>query len=140
MFWFFNKENVNKIYKGNFKEEQKLFLEDADKAYTDTFKKLDMTGFAKYASRSLYMVVYRSLSYERPWASVSDKFKTTTWFMLDSNSDGSFSVKKETVFDKVRVSKDLKLSISNDIVEKWDIKVKSNKYYIDNIVQLEGGY
>ena len=120
---------------GGFNSLQKDFLECADEAYTMTFKQLDMSHFAKYASRSLYITIYRSLSLERPWASVSNKFKNTTWTLLAEDSKG-FVASKATVFDKVNVTRQLKLSVADDYKEFWFI-TKNNKgdFIVDNISQ-----
>ena len=111
---------------GGFKGVHKDFLKAADEAYLLTFKSKDMRHFAKFATRALYMVVYRTLSMERPWAGISDKFRETTWNLVELNQDGSFIASKSTTFDKVAVSKQLKLSVADDYTELWYVTTSSN--------------
>lgn len=122
---------------GGFKTSQKNFLEAADNAYILTFKQLDMSHFAKFASRQLYMTIYRSLTVERPWAGVSNKFKKTTWTLLEVDNNGNFLASKDTVFDKVNVSRQLKLSVADDYSELWGV-VKNNtgEYIVERITYL----
>lgn len=138
MFGLFKRATESSIdFVGGFKSSQKDFLESADAAYAMTFKQMDMSHFAKFASRPLYMDIYRSLTLERPWAGVSDKFKKTTWTLIETDKDGSFLASKETVFDKVNVSKQLKLSVADDYKELWGV-VKNNTgdYVVEKISQM----
>jgi hypothetical protein len=138
MFGLFKKTNDSPVvFTGGFKHSQREFLESADAAYLLTFKQMDMAHFAKYASRQLYMTVYRSLTLERPWAGVSDKFKKTTWILIETDSEGSFMTQKETVFDKVNVSKQLRLSVADDYNELWGVsKNATGDYIVQKITQL----
>lgn len=125
---------------GGFKGAQKDFLESADEAYLLTFKQMDMSHFSKYASRTLYMTIYRSLTVERPWAGVSDKFKKTTWTLLETAEDGSFLASKMTTFDKVNVSRQLKLSVADDYKELWGVvRNSSGSYIVERITEDRGG-
>ena len=121
---------------GRFTKDQKEFLENADEAYNLTFKTMDMRHFAKYSSRPLYMMVYNSLTLDRPWADVSNKFKKTTWTLLEIDTDGNFLVSKKTVFDKVSVSKQLKLSVADDYQELWGVVVKGPSYIVERIKEV----
>lgn len=124
-------------FTGGFKSAQKSFLEEADEAYLLTFKQMDMAHFAKYASRQLYMVIYRSLTLERPWACVSNKFKKTTWMLIEAEQDGSFLCQKNTVFDKVNVSKQLRLSVADDYKEMWGVvRSSTGGYEVAKIAEL----
>lgn len=124
-------------FKGGISSAQRKFLESADAAYLLTFKQMDMGHFAKYASRQLYMVIYKSLTLERPWAGVSDKFKKTIWTLIEVTEDNSFLVEKETIFDKVNVSKQLRLSVADDYKEWWGITMNATGgYVIEKITQV----
>lgn len=136
MFWGNRRliSNSSISFKGGFISKQKEFLQEADDAYAMTFRQLDMSHFAAYASRNMYMVVYKTLSYERPWAGISNKFKTTKWTLLEVDEEGCFLALKETVFDRVNVSKHLKLSVADDFKELWGVIVDSSgKYKIERI-------
>lgn len=125
------------VFTGGFKAEQKNFLDCADGAYLLTFKQMDMSHFAKYASRQLYMIIYRSLTLERPWAGVSDKFKKTTWTLIETDAEGNFLASKETIFDKVNVSRQLSLSVADDYRELWGVsKNNTGGYIVEKITQL----
>lgn len=135
---FKSNSNASLIFVGKFKSAQKEFLELADEAYLLTFKQLDMKHFAKYSSRQLYMNIYRSLTLERPWACVSDKFKKTTWSLIETEGD-DFLATKETVFDKVNVSKQLKLSVADDYKELWGVSRNTiGEYIVERITEVEG--
>lgn len=138
MFGLFKKRIDSPVtFKGGFSSSQKGFLESADAAYLLTFKQMDMRHFAKYASRQLYMIIYRSLTLERPWAGVSDKFKKTTWTLIETNKQKDFLVQKETVFDKVNVSKQLRLSVADDYKELWGVTVNAaGDYVVEKITQI----
>lgn len=138
MFGLFKKTNDSPVtFSGGFKHAQKEFLEEADAAYLLTFKQMDMTHFAKFASRTLYMTIYRSLTLDRPWAGVSDKFKKTKWTLIETDKEGRFLVQKETEFDKVNVSKQLKLSVADDYKELWGVsKSATGDYVVEKITQV----
>lgn len=139
MFSFLKKQSGNHPIKRleEFKSNQFDFLILADCAYLMTFKQMDMAHFAKYASRQLYMKVYTTLSLERPWAGVSDKFKKTKWSLVESCDDSSFKASKEVVFDKVNVSKQLKISVADDYKELWHVfKKPTGDFVVESIIQL----
>lgn len=124
-------------FEGGFKSKQREFLEKADYAYLLTFKTMDMAHFARYASRALYMTIYHSITLERPWAGVSDKFKKTTWELIESDENGQFLAHKVTVFDKVNVSRQLKLSVADDYEELWGVvKNVAGEYVVEKIQQM----
>lgn len=134
MFGFLKKVVDDPIsFDSKFSSKEKDFLEEADEAYLMTFKQMDMKYFAKFASRTLYMNIYRTLSVDRPWAGVSNRFKKTKWSMVDESKTG-FRCTKSTVFDKVNVTKQLKLSVADDYVELWYIsKTDSGKLTVEDI-------
>lgn len=137
MFGLFKKSGSPVSFKGGFSGSQKDFLESADDAYALTFKQMDMSHFAKYASRPLYISIYRSLAVERPWVGVSNKFKKTTWTLINKDKNGNFEASKDTVFDKVNVSRQLKLSVADDYSELWNVtKNNAGDYIVDKITIL----
>jgi hypothetical protein len=134
---FKSNSNSSLIFIGNFKSNQKDFLERADEAYLLTFKQMDMSYFAKFASRNLYMMIYRSLTSERSWVGVSNKFKKVTWTMIEQDKEGSFLASKDTIFDKVNVSRQLKLSVADDYRELWGvIKSIDGNYTVERISEV----
>lgn len=137
MFLSFKKKDIpssnKKSYDRKLSKSQINFLNEADYNYTMTFKTLDMKYFSKYASRELYMSIYYTLSVERPWIGISDKFKHTTWKLLEVDENNNFLVQKTTTFDKVKITKQLKLSVADDYSEYWVIVCINNKMVVEKI-------
>lgn len=130
-------EDCNVSYIGLFPDKLKNFLETSDSAYCLTFKQMDMSHIAKFVSRGLYMNIYKSLTYERPWVGVSNKFKSIKWSVISNTSDKEINIVKSTIFDKVSINKQLKLSVADDYKEMWTIiKNSNNDYIIQNIVLM----
>lgn len=123
-------------YDGEFGKIEKDFLSTVDENQMLTFQKHDMSYIARFVSRPLYMSLYNTLVYERPEAAISRDFKKTTWTKLFQNQDGSFAVKKSVTFDKVGVSKQLKLSVANDYSETWYVKREDEKFTLMSIEEV----
>ena len=134
MFGFFKNKQPGTSFTGHFSSDQKEFLLDADEAYCLAFKKMDMSEFAKYVTRDLYMNIYRTLTYDRPWAHISDQFKTVKWIYVGDGPNGSFTVNKQVTFDKVKINKHLKLGVADDYTEIWQI-IRGEATYSVSLIQ-----
>lgn len=121
-------------FSGKFSSGQKDFLVKAEQAYCLTFKKCDMGPVSRLVTRDVYMQIYNSLTVERSWTAISDKFKTVEWSFKSGGPD-CFTVVKTTVFDKVNVSRGLKLAMCDNFTEEWDVfRKKDGSFVVSKIV------
>lgn len=111
------------------------FCKFVNPIYEDTFQTLNLQPLAPYVTRSLYAYIYNSLSFSRSWVGIPDNYRTVYWDLVQEEGTKSI-VRKTVMFDKIKTSTNVKISLANNFSELWLVNISEGKYIVERIKEI----
>ncbi len=114
------------------------FLNNADAAYMRAFMARDIVVLGQYFTRECCVSLSHIIVSEAPMRYfANEKFRETKW-SLRQECQEKILLRKSVCFDSVKVAS-VRMKISTDYQEDWDLVVTGKSYMVENVNMLQEG-
>lgn len=102
------------------------FLNEADREYMKCFSLMTTRGLQPYVTRECAVAVSQSVFSIGSRYFGADKFRNTSW-SLDDEEDEVLLVRKDVVFDRVKIGGDMRIGVADNYSEIWEVDMSNKK-------------